>query len=434
MSRVAELLEALEKKESEIKDFLTADNGIKIEGKDVTVTEDSAKSIRKIMHQVSDIKMLIQAENLGVDIKQLRADLDGTGGGSVARSFLAQQKSMQGASSVGEAFTKSEVFQTFQKSGLLTMGGGGFLLETADIVGANGQKDIYTGLNAQNISVGVGTRVQFDPLVPRGQRAARVRDLFPVAATQNNLIDFFRVLGFAENSGRGSAAPVADYSGGNFGTKPKSNLQFQPAQAPVRTIAHWEAAHRNIIQDVPQLQTTINNELLYGLALVEDDQILNGDGTGENLLGLLNTPGIQIYTPGGTEPKADSLRKATTLAVIANYPPNGYVLHPNDWEDIELDKGTTNDHYRLITNIAIGLDARVWRQRVVETPAIPEGKFLNGSFGGAAQLYDRQQANVRIAEQHGNFFVQNAVAILVEERLALATKRPEAFVQGTYNP
>jgi len=255
-----------------------------------------------------------------------------------------------------------------------------------------------------------------------------------VAATSNNLIDFFRVLGFVENGGNGNAQPVADYSAGAFVTKPKSNLRFEPAQAPVRTIAHWEAAHRNIIQDVPQLQTTINNELLYGLALVEDDEILNGDGTGEHLLGINNTPGIQIYTPSSQEPKADSLRKATTLAVIANYPPNGYVLHPNDWEDIELDKGSTNDHYRLITNIAIGLDARVWRQRVVETPAMPEGAFLNGSFGGAAQLYDRQQANVRIAEQHGNFFVQNAVAILVEERLALATKRPEAFVKGSYNP
>lgn len=430
MSRVAELNEALKGVQTDIQAFYG--NGIKIEGKNVEVSTESAEKVRGLLGKASEIKMLIEAENLGVDIKQFQQDLDGTGGGAIARGHLAQTKALQGGMSLGELFTKSEVFTEFSKSGRLTMNSG-LLVEVNDITSAY-QKDIYTSLNPHNISVGVGTRVQFDPMVPRGQRAARVRDLFPVAATSNNLIDFFRVLGFVENSGRGNAAPVADYSGGAFVTKPKSNLTFQPAQAPVRTIAHWEAAHRNIIQDVPQLQTTINNELLYGLALVEDDEILNGDGTGEHLLGLLNTPGIQIYTPSGTEPKADSLRKATTMAVIANYPPNGYVLHPNDWEDIELDKGTTNDHYRLITNVAVGLDARVWRQRVVESPAMPEGTFLDGSFGGAAQLYDRQEANVRIAEQHGNFFVQNAVAILVEERLALATKRPEAFVKGSYNP
>lgn len=431
MSRVAELIGAFESKNAEIQNFMK--DGIKIEGKSVEVSEESAGKVRKLLSQASEIKMLIEAEKLGVDVKQFQMDLNGTGGGSTAMSMMAQVKdSPFGGGSLGEMFTKSEEFKSFAESKRLTMGNG-FNLEVNDITSLN-FKDVYTGLNAHNINVGLGTRVQFDPMVPRGQRAARIRDLFPVAATNNNLIDFFRVLGFVENSGRGNAAPVADYSGGAFVTKPKSNINFQPAQAPVRTIAHWEAAHRNIIQDVPQLQTTINNELLYGLALVEDDEILNGDGTGEHLLGILNTPGIQIYTPAGAEPKADSLRKATTLAVIANYPPNGYVLHPNDWEDIELDKGTTNDHYRLITNIAVGLDARVWRQRVVESPAMDEGTFLNGSFGGAAQLYDRQQANVRIAEQHGNFFVQNAVAILVEERLALAVKRPEAFVKGSYNP
>jgi hypothetical protein len=428
-NRVTELKNALEAKTNEIKSFM--DNGIQIDGSNVKVSQDSADKVRQILKDSAEIKMLLEAEMLGFSNTNFLKGLEGNGGSAAMQAAAEIKHAFAGGSTLGEVFVQSDIFADFQKSGRGTMYQP-FSLETADIVSSSQQKDIYTGMNTHTIQAGLGTRVQFDPMVPRGQRANRVRDLFPIAATANNLIDFFRVLGFVENSGRGNAAPVADRDGSNFATKPKSNLNFQPAQAPVRTIAHWEAAHRNIIQDVPQLQTTINNELLYGLALVEDDQILNGDGTGENLLGILNTPGIQIYTPGGAEPKADSLRKATTLAVIANYPPNGYVLHPNDWEDIELDKGTTNDHYRLITNIAVGLDARVWRQRVVESPAMTEGTFLNGSFGGAAQLYDRQQANVRIAEQHGNFFVQNAVAILVEERLALAVKRPEAFVKGTY--
>jgi HK97 family phage major capsid protein len=81
----------------------------------------------------------------------------------------------------------------------------------------------------------------------------------------------------------------------------------------------------------------------------------------------------------------------------------------------------------------VGLETRVWRQPVVDTPAIPEGTALTGAFGTGAQLYDRQMANIRIAEQHADFFVRNAVVILCEERIALAVKRPEAFVKGTFD-
>ena len=59
--------------------------------------------------------------------------------------------------------------------------------------------------------------------------------------------------------------------------------------------------------------------------------------------------------------------------------------------------------------------------------------FLVGAFGTGAQLYDRQAASVRVSEQHSDFFVRNAVVVLVEERMALAVKRPESFVVGTFD-
>jgi HK97 family phage major capsid protein len=296
---------------------------------------------------------------------------------------------------------------------------------------ATGQKDVWAGNGAASYTRNMGT-IQFDAPVPRGQRAIRVRDLFPVATTSANLIDYFKVMGFAAGGEGGNAGSVPDRDGSAFGLKPKSNLVFESAQAPVRTIAHWEAAHRNVLDDVPQLQAVINNELLYGLALEEDDQILNGTGLNDQLLGILNTTGIQTYTQVSSEQKADALRRAATKAIIANYAPTGFVIHPYDWEDVELQKGSGDGQYMLVTNIAIGAAAQVWRQPVVETPAITEGTFLTGAFGLGAQIYDRQQANIRIAEQHADFFVRNAVAILAEERIALAVKRPESFVKGTF--
>ena len=58
---------------------------------------------------------------------------------------------------------------------------------------------------------------------------------------------------------------------------------------------------------------------------------------------------------------------------------------------------------------------------------------LIGAFGTGAQLYDREKANIRIAEQHEDFFTRNAIVILAEQRMALAVKRPEAFVDVTFD-
>jgi len=177
---------------------------------------------------------------------------------------------------------------------------------------------------------------------------------------------------------------------------------------------------------------------MYGLRLQEDDQILNGDGLGENLTGILSTTGIQTYdwSDGVNTPvvdtMADAIRRAATLSFLAYYEPTGVVLNPLDWEKIETTKDN-NGQYLVAVSVALGGEPRVWRIPVVESPAIAEGTALVGAFGTGAQLYDREQASIRISEQHSDFFVRNAVVILAEQRLALAVKRPESFVMVNFD-
>lgn len=435
-ARVKELRSALEAKQADIREG--AKHGINIDGNNVEVKADDYAKLQQNFKDVEAIKMAIKSE-MGLD-QEFKSFMEAPAGDSSAMNFYAQAGiGNGGAKSLGELFTDSQEFKDFVSAGTASMNRE-FELKAHDItaMGTYGQKDVFTASAPALTNRGFGS-TQRDPMVPRGQRTARVRDLFPASSTSSNLIDFFRVLGFVENDGDGNAQTVAERtgtegSGAVFGLKPKSNLKFNSAQAPVRTIAHWEAAHRNILSDEPQLQSTINNELLYGLALEEDDQILNGDGQNENLLGILNTPDIQVYTQAAGDHKSDALRRAATLSVIANFPGTGFVLHPFDWEDIELQKAQGDGQYMLVSNVAVGATTQIWRQPVIETPAMHEGTFLTGAWGIGAQLYDRQVASVRIAEQHADFFVRNAVAILAEERLALAVKRPESFVKGTFLP
>jgi len=254
--------------------------------------------------------------------------------------------------------------------------------------------------------------------------------LFPSRTTSAAVIEYFRMTGFTNN-----AAAVSERTGTTFTAKPQSSFTFVGEQAPVRTLAHWEAAHRNVLADEPQLRSIIDNELLYGLRLQEDAQILTGDGVGENLTGILATSGIQTYNwSAGVagDNKADAIRRAATLSFLAYYEPTGVVLHPNDWEDIELSKDD-NGQYLVAVSVAMGGEPKLWRIPVVDTPAMTEGQALVGAFGTGAQLYDREQASIRISEQHADFFVRNAIVVLAEQRLALAVKRPEAFVKVTFN-
>ena len=60
------------------------------------------------------------------------------------------------------------------------------------------------------------------------------------------------------------------------------------------------------------------------------------------------------------------------------------------------------------------------------------GTFLVGAFGIGAQLYDRMTMEILASTEDGSNFRQNLVTIRGERRVALAVKRPQAFITGTF--
>lgn len=445
-SRLTELKAALKAKLDENEQIIESDK-IKMEDGGVVVAAEVRDTYRKNLKDAAEIKSLMDEINGTAELKSFLNAPEGNPAAVAAAAAAAAAGGSAGrlsAKSLGEMFIESDEFQAFRKMGGMTMPQA-WVVDDLDLGSMwspmNGSvqekmlakrlgvevKDIYTALPSPGLAAPVGfTPVQYDPMIEMRFRTQRVRDLFPVQQTTAGVIEYFRVTGFTNN-----ASVVPERAGGTYALKPQSFLNFAGAQAPVRTIAHWETAHRNTLDDVAQLQGVVNNELLYGLRLAEDNQILNGTGAGEDLLGILNTPGIQGLVRGGADNFADAIRRAATRSYLAYYEPTGVVVHPIDWEGIELLKATTGQ-YLLATSIAAGGQKVLWRMPVVDTPAMPQGTALVGSFGLGATLYDRMQANIRIAEQHSDLFVRNAIAILAEERLALAVKRPESFVRVTF--
>ena len=439
-ARIEELQSALSKKMADNKAIA---DSFRVEDGTVVVSTEQKTAFDKNMQDIKEIKSLIAGLETMGEVDSWASEPQQ----SVASAYAAAANEVKGLSSrevksIGEMFLDSAEFKALAGG----RNGANMPAPWQASVSLTGYsvKDVYSHMNSGAIPTGLGP-LQRDPIVTPPTRTKRVRDLFPTRTTTAAVIEYFRQLGFttlAAGHGVNRAAAVAERGTGSssasFGLKPQSSFAFVGEQAPVRTLAHWEAAHRNVLADEPQLRSIIDNELMYGLRLLEDNQILNGDGTGENLLGVLQTPGIQEYawSDGSTSPvpdtKADALRRAAALAFLAYYEPTGIVLHPNDWEDIELTKDQ-NGQYLVAVSIAMGGEPRVWRMPVVDTPAMAEGTGLVGAFGTGAQLYDREQASIRISEQHSDFFVRNAIVVLAEQRLALAVKRPEAFVKVDFD-
>ncbi len=253
------------------------------------------------------------------------------------------------------------------------------------------------------------------------ERRMTVRDLLTPGRTSQNAIQFVVETGFTNN-----AAHVSEGA-----TKPQSNITFDLVTKSVATIAHWMLASKQVLDDAPMLSSHIDGRLRYGLAYVEEDQLLNGDGTGTNIHGII--PQATDYNPAfqaQAETMIDKVRLALLQSELAEFPATGIVLNPVDWTRIELTKDGENRY--IFAQPQSVATPRLWNRPVVATQAMEVDEFLTGAFQLGAQVFDREDANVEISTEDSDNFRKNLITIRAEERLVLAVYRPEAFVIGDF--
>jgi HK97 family phage major capsid protein len=193
------------------------------------------------------------------------------------------------------------------------------------------------------------------------------------------------------------------------------------------------------LDDNDWLRDAINSELLYGLMLVEEREILAGDGTGQHVKGLITQAtayNTALNVSGDT--KLDVLRHAklqSRLIGLGTAEPDAFVLSPTDMQKIELIKdeyGGANKGRYIIGDPSQGTGIKyLWNLPVVESDSIATGTFLVGPFAAGATLVDRMQAMVEISYEHASNFTNNVATLLAEERVGLAVRRPDTFITGS---
>jgi HK97 family phage major capsid protein len=286
-------------------------------------------------------------------------------------------------------------------------------------------KDILTGPPSLGPGVSPSSSLVIadrQGIIQPPMRQLVVRDLFTPGSTVSNAIEY----PVETDDPSVTAARVVSEAT----TKPQSNITFDLRSVPVRTIAHWMKASRQIMDDAPMLQSYIDGRLRYGLGFVEEAELLFGDGTGQHILGVVPqaTAYSAAFVPANLT-NIDTLRLASLQGTLAYYPASGYVLHPTDWAKLETTKDLQGRY--IIGNPQNPIERTLWGLPVVQTPAMTVSHFLTGAFKLGAQIFDRMTMEVLISTEDQDNFVRNMITIRAEERLALAVYRPAAFIYGT---
>ena len=369
------------------------------------LTEAEATEMEKDAARIVELKAAIERGEKNAALMAQFSDLGDQAGKDEAGN--GSEAAAKAASSLGEHFVKSGAQAAFVKgTGQRTVSAPEFkAAEDTNLAGSNG-------------------KVQYGGVVDTPLRRLTIANLLGSGRMSNTSLTYW-VQGVVE----GSPATVAEE-----GLKPQIHFNFSPVTEALSKIAVITKISDEAMADTDYLVSVINAQLVGRLQIVEEDQLLNGNGTAPNLRGLLNRSGIQSYSTEAGE-WADGLFHAVTLVSTgsAQETADAIVMNPADYEVIRLSKDANGQYYGG-GPFEGGANPNLWGYRTVVTPAIAQGTALVGAFGTAAQLFRKGGIQVDSTNSNEDDFKYNRVALRAEERVLLAVYRPSAFVKVTLTP
>lgn len=367
-------------------------------------TEDEQAEIKRRSTELADLHDKLKAqeviEEIGkknrYELEQFSKPVDNVGHGGGSRPREDQEEK-----SLAQLFTESPQFKNAR--------------------GAN-RRNVLVDLPDYEAKTTMTTAAGWAPVnartnivIPKAVRRPVVADLVPQDMTTLTSIKYME-----ETTSTNGATTVAE-----DGLKPESALAFTERTALVVKIATWIPVTEEQLEDVPGVQSLINNRLSLFLALAEETELLTGDGSANHLDGFLHK--VTQSQAKGADPTPTAFYKAFTKIRFTGFAePSGIVMHPNDWEAIAtLQDG--NGNYVWGRPFDSGPVARLWGIPVIVTTAETENTGLVGDFQAYSHISRRTGVTIRTTDSHSDYFIYNRLVILVEERLSLEIYRANAF-------
>lgn len=267
-----------------------------------------------------------------------------------------------------------------------------------------------------------------DPELTRNPvRQPFIEQIANVVPVESNGLSYVEVV--TENGAPATTAELAAI--------PEKDLEYEEFRAPLKKVAVVNKHSVELLQDAPQLAAEIQGMLAEDINIVVDTQLLTGDGTGTNLLGVMARATELDAAAIGAQRIAnpnlfDVARIAMTKISVAGkgkFIPTHVALNPADAEELDLTKASDGHYVMPAFVTADGLTIK--GARVIENTGIPAGEFLVGDFR-KLKVGRKGGVEVEFSTSDGTDFAKDIMAIKLRRRVAsyVRTNHSGAFMTG----
>lgn len=276
----------------------------------------------------------------------------------------------------------------------------------------------------KNPSSAMPWATEFVPGLVTTRRRLQVADLFAQGSTDSAAVSWL-----VEGALEGNVGFK-----GEGEEKPQFHVGDPTAKtSPYKKICGFVQYSDEMLEDFAFLVSEINGRGVYQLQLAEESALLNGDGSGANMLGVLKTSGVQAITKG-TDTEADAIFKGiSAISRSSGHTADAIVIGPAVFEKLRLSKDQNGQYYGggmfsgQYGQDGLMLYPNLWGLTTVVTPAMGDSTALVGAFKSAATLYRRGGVRVETTTSHADNFTKDIVTTRLEVRELLAVRQPLAF-------
>ena len=244
-----------------------------------------------------------------------------------------------------------------------------------------------------------------------GRRSLRLLDIIPRVPTASNSVRYTRLANFSN-----SAAAQA----GEGATKATQTLEPVTVDAPIQTIAVIQKISKQLMDDEPFMRSALDSLFRYNLLDALEAQLIDGNGSGFNLSGMV-TEGQAISGSSGVD-QPDQVGAAIATMQSDGYPVDYIVVNPSDFQDWRAERSASDNLY-VSGSWSQPAPPVMWNVNAVLSPSVSSGTVVLANNASHAML-DRQDATIEIFEQDDTNVQSNLLTLRAELRAGLAVMDP----------